>query len=61
MASETRSDLETLVTMIARSPIVVTERCAQRLLPAGFEAVDIAILGWIAEETRRINRRYLPH
>jgi len=49
-----RSDLETITTVIARSPIVVasqTEVLAR--LPAGFDEVDVAILRWIALESRR--------
>jgi hypothetical protein len=54
------ADLETLVLVIARSPIVVAARPQRRRLPAGFDAVDIAILDWIATEGRRTSRRFLP-
>jgi hypothetical protein len=57
------SDLEMLITVIARSQIVVEPahcRPVARRLPAGFEAADIAILDWIAAEGRRVTRRYLP-
>jgi hypothetical protein len=58
-----RSDLETLVAAIARSPIVVVRILARlapmRRLPAGFEKVDVAILDWIAAEGRRASRSLL--
>jgi hypothetical protein len=50
------SYLETLTKTIACSPIVVKESpCSQALayLPAGFENVDVAILCWIAADSRR--------
>ena len=48
------SDLKTLVAVIAHSQIVVPARaCRAPELPAGFDAVDIAILDWIAAEGRR--------
>lgn len=50
-----RPDLEGLAAAIARSPIVV-ERPAAALLPPGFEAVDVAILNWIASEAQRLRR-----
>jgi hypothetical protein len=43
--------LETLVAAVARSPIVVARPAA--LLPAGFDEVDVAVLRWIAAETRQ--------
>ena len=57
-----RPDLETLVAVIARSQIVVAQALAlprSRQLPAGFEAVDIAILDWIAAEGRRASRGFV--
>jgi hypothetical protein len=52
-----RPDLETLIAAIARSPIVATERAfAHAALPAGFEKVDVAILRWIAADSRRAGR-----
>lgn len=54
------TDLETLAIVIARSQIVVAERMPLRRLPAGFDAVDVAILDWIAAEGRLADRLYLP-
>jgi hypothetical protein len=44
--------LETVVSTIALSLLV--EPQATRLLPAGFEEVDVTILKWIAAEARRV-------
>jgi hypothetical protein len=52
-----RPDVETLAMVIAHSQIVVPQSLRLRRLPAGFEAVDAAILGWIADEARRVSRR----
>jgi hypothetical protein len=49
--------LETLVLTITLSPIVGPQ--ATRSLPAGFEAVDIAVLKWIAAEARRMSQRFI--
>ncbi len=50
--------LALLVTVIARSQIVVRQPAKPaRPLPAGFEAADLAILEWIAAEGRRAGRR----
>jgi hypothetical protein len=50
-----RSDLETLTSAIAQSPIVVAvPAAAVARLPAGYDQVDVAILRWIAVEGRRI-------
>ena len=46
-----RPDLETLAAVMAQMI---------RRLPAGFDAVDVAILDWIAAEGRRVERSYLP-
>ena len=49
-----RPDLETLAAVIAHSQIVVVQpdrRTAR--LPVGFDALDLAILDWIAAEGRR--------
>jgi hypothetical protein len=48
----TASDLDlcTLLTVIERSPIRVPSAVSR--LPAGFDAVDIAILDWIAAHAR---------
>ena len=52
-----RPDLETLIAVIARSPIFAAERAfAHAALPAGFEKVDVAILRWIAADSRRADR-----
>jgi hypothetical protein len=51
---EASSDLQTITFMIARSPIVVaTLKQAITRLPAGYDQVDIAVLRWIALESRR--------
>jgi hypothetical protein len=42
---------EMAVSTVAPSPVV--EPQATRLLPAGFEEVDVTILKWIAAEARR--------
>jgi hypothetical protein len=50
-------NLAVLVAAIARSQIVVRQPARPaRPLPAGFEAVDFAILDWIAAEGRRAGR-----
>ena len=50
--------LAMLVAAIAQSPVVVGQPPrAVRPLPAGFEAVDLAVLEWIAAEGRRAGRR----
>jgi hypothetical protein len=56
MPSYRRPDVEALTTAIARSPIVVAHAVVRRRLPAGFDAIDAAILGWIAAEARRVGR-----
>jgi hypothetical protein len=55
-----RFDLATLSAVIARSQIVLAkaEKPPARL-PAGFEAVDVAVLEWIAAEGRRAGRSLL--
>jgi hypothetical protein len=50
------ASLETLVSAIAGSPIVVVPPAP--LLPAGFEEVDIAILSWLAGEAARMRRSF---
>jgi len=45
-----------LVAAIARSSIVAA--CPAPRFPNGFEAVDVAILEWIAAEGRRIGRGF---
>jgi hypothetical protein len=61
ITDEQRADIETLRALIACSPIVVRCRKARQCLqgpslPAGFDRVDAAILGWIAAEGRRVGR-----
>jgi hypothetical protein len=53
-------DLATLGAVIAHSQIVLAkaEKPLARL-PAGFEAVDVAVLEWIAAEGRRAGRSLL--
>lgn len=51
-------NLATLAAVIAQSPIIVRQPAMPaRPLPAGFEAVDLAILEWIAAEGRHAGRR----
>jgi hypothetical protein len=52
--------LATLAAVIAHSQIVLAkaEKPLARL-PAGFEAVDVAVLEWIAAEGRRAGRSLL--
>jgi len=52
-----RPDFDTLAAVIAHSQIVVAQTI--RRLPAGFDAVDVAILDWIATEGRRAGHRYV--
>ena len=51
-----------LAAVIACSPIYVTlptqPGAAPARLPAGFDAVDVAILDWIAAEGRRLGRTF---
>ncbi len=68
-----RVALATLVAVIARSQIVVAQRAEKAekeeqeekpektgpLFPAGFDAVDIAILDWIAVDSRRLSRSFM--
>jgi hypothetical protein len=49
-----RITVDVLAAAVARSPIVVPR--AAPPLPAGFDAVDIAILDWIAAEARRLRQ-----
>jgi len=57
---QARFDLATLGAVIAHSQIVLAkaEEPLARL-PAGFEAVDVAVLEWIAAEGRRAGRSLL--
>jgi len=62
------ADLAAIASAIARSQIVFRRILALPMLrfarhfdlPAGFEDVDIAILEWIAAESRRTRCDYLP-
>lgn len=48
-------DVGTLAAVIAHSQIVVAVPVADgRRLPVGFDDVDIAVLEWIAAESRRL-------
>ena len=51
-----RAELAEIAAVIARSQIVVARPVIALRLPAGFGAVDIAILEWIAAEGRRAGR-----
>lgn len=53
--------LETLAAVIAGSPIIVAAALRIAPLPAGFDDVDIAILRWIAADSRRLGRSVLRH
>jgi hypothetical protein len=62
------ADLETLAAVIAHSQIVVPQIAVRRrfawpaqsrLLPAGFDETDIAVLDWIAAEGRRAGRSFV--
>lgn len=57
-SDEQYTDLETLAAVIARSQILIVAPPARRRLPAGFDAVDVAILDWIAAESRRTSGRF---
>jgi hypothetical protein len=58
MNGPTISDLATLRAVIAHSQIhVLAPAPSARALPPGFDAVDFAILEWIAAEGRRAGRR----
>lgn len=53
------TDLETIVAVIARSPIVVAGAVARRRLPPGYDEADVAILDWIAAEGRRAGQNFI--
>jgi len=56
-----RTTIATITAAIARSEIV-SSFSPDRLLPDGFDEVDVAILEWIAAETRRARVTLLrPH
>jgi hypothetical protein len=48
--------VEMLVAAIACSPIVVAHPAVH--FPAGYDAVDVAVLEWIAAEGRRLGRSF---
>jgi len=57
------ADLEGLLAVIARSPIVVARRIRPfarplALLPAGYGEVELAMLDWIAAEARRVRHSF---
>ncbi len=52
LETSNRPDLKTLVAAIARSVIIVPERTLAHL-PTGYDKVDVAILRWIAADSRR--------
>jgi hypothetical protein len=59
---ESRTLLSTIVAVVARSPIRVTAQRANRAdLPTGFDDVDLAILEWIAAESRPVRLRPSLH
>ncbi len=70
MASLTRRrvHLGLIARLIGRSPIMATGllpraaagRRALLDLPAGYEAVEVYILDWLAAEALRSHRNYLP-
>jgi hypothetical protein len=63
-----RVHLGLIAELIGRSPIMAAgllPRAAARRrgspdLPAGYEAVDLFILDWLAAEARRSHRNWLP-
>jgi hypothetical protein len=57
--SQLRTDISTLGAAIACSHVVVTSPSATaQSVSANFDAVDIAILEWIAAEGRRLQLMY---
>jgi hypothetical protein len=57
-----KPDLSTIAAVVARSPIRVRAQHANRPdLPAGFDDVDVAILEWIAAESRPVSLRRPLH
>jgi hypothetical protein len=59
-----RVHLGLIAKLIERSPVVAAGLLARRRapsdLPAGYEAVDVFILDWLAAEGLRHRRHYLP-
>jgi hypothetical protein len=49
----------TVAAVVAHSQIVVPRPECTLRLPAGFDAVEVAILDWIAAEGRRAGRSFL--
>jgi hypothetical protein len=52
----TQADLHTLVSVVSRSPILVSAPAP--LLPAGLDEVDLAVLDWIVAHVRRAERTF---
>ena len=62
-----RVHLGLIATLIGHSPIMcagllagAASRCGSVDLPAGYEAVDVYVLDWLAAEAVRSRRNYLP-
>jgi hypothetical protein len=63
-----RASLTSIVRLIEQSPVVVGDplpraaepHCRLFDLPPGYEATDVFVLEWIAAETMRRRRDYLP-
>jgi hypothetical protein len=64
-----RVHLGLIAKLIGRSPITTfgflprtpARRCGSLDLPAGYEAVDVFILDWLATEALHSRRNWLPH
>ena len=58
---QSRPGVSIIAAVVARSPIRVRQRAIRPDLPAGFDVVDIAILEWIAAESRPVRPRRPLH
>jgi hypothetical protein len=58
MTNRQRPNVETLAAVIAHSQIVFAPVMVHCRLPAGFDEIDVVILDWIADEARRLSRRF---